>query len=126
QTLYPGDKLRVPRGKASQAEKKPRTHVVRRGDTMSGVALKYGVSVREIADANGMGAKLIIRTGETLQIPWPKSSSGSSSTGPSSSTSSSTGSASSTSTYVVKPGDTLSQIAAGQGVSTVALARANG
>src|SRR5690606_36955231 len=37
---------------------------------------------------------------------------------------SSTGSASST--YVVKPGDTLSQIAAGQGVSTVALARANG
>jgi LysM repeat protein/predicted Zn-dependent peptidase len=136
QTLYPGDKLRVPRGKAPQAEKKPRVHVVRRGDTMSGLALKYGVSVRDIADANGMGAKLIIRTGETLQIPWGSSASstgsGASSSAPASTATpggqpnSGGATPAAASAYVVKSGDTLSQIAASHGVSTVALARANG
>lgn len=123
-TIYPGDKLRVPRGPAPKAEKKPRTHTVRRGDTLSGLAVKYGVSVRSIADMNGMGAKLTIRTGETLQIPWGSSSSGGSSSG--SKSDSSSDSSGGTSDYKVKSGDTLSQIAARHNVSTVALARANG
>lgn len=134
-TIYPGDKLRVPRAPASKAERKPRTHQVRRGDTLSGLAQKYGVSSRAIADANGMGAKLIIRTGETLQIPWTSGASdankgGSASDGKSGDKK---GDASSgapvsgpTSMYEVKSGDTLSQIAAKNGVSTVALARENG
>jgi LysM repeat protein len=130
QTIYPGDKLRVPRGKAP-AEREMRTHNVRRGDTLSGLAKKYGVSARAIADANGMGSQLVIRTGEALRIPWPSknggtSSNGSSSNGSSSSDGTSEATSESTSVYVVKSGDTLSQIAARNGVSSVALAQANG
>jgi LysM repeat protein len=128
QTIYPGDKLRVPRGK-TPTEVKMRSHKVRRGDTLSGLALKYGVSMRDIADANGMGSKLTIRTGETLRIPYAskKGSGGSSSSSTStSSSSSSSSSEESSSVYEVKAGDTLSGIAAKHGVSTVALGQANG
>src|SRR5690606_30264335 len=45
--IYPGDKLKVPRGKRHE-EAKLRTHVVRRGDTLSALALKYGVTSRAI------------------------------------------------------------------------------
>jgi len=122
--IYPGDKLRVPRSRKKPA-KKPRVHEVRRGDTLSGLARKYGVRVRDIASANGMGSKQTIRTGESLRIPWggSKNPKGSKSGSDKSSGSSKSGS---TSSYKVRPGDTLSGIAAKQGVSTVALARANG
>ena len=128
-TIYPGDKLRVPRGPASKEEKKPRTHQVRRGDTLSGLSQKYGVSARAIAEANGMGAKLIIRTGETLEIPWG-SGGGQDSTKSGSKAGTSGGNQIPGSgpqvTYEVKSGDTLSQIAARHGVTSVALARENG
>jgi LysM repeat protein len=125
-TIYPGDKLRVPRGK-SAPEKKMRTHTVRRGDTLSGLALRYGVSVRDIADANGMGSKLTIRTGETLRIPGAsKGESSGSSSGSSSDASGSQPSGGSGTTHKVSSGETLSGIAHKLGVSTVALARENG
>src|SRR5690606_22525488 len=122
-TIYPGDKLRVPRGR-SVPEQKMRSHTVRRGDTLSGLAVKYGVSIREIADANGMGSKLTIRTGEALRIPWPQKGIGKGSS--SSSSSSGASSDSSGATHKVSSGETLSGIAHKYGVSTVALARANG
>jgi LysM repeat protein/predicted Zn-dependent peptidase len=125
QTIYPGDKLRVPRGKEKK-EKAPRSHQVRRGDTLGGLALKYGVSSYSIATANGMGAKSTIRTGESLIIPWAskddKGSSGSETNG-----SDGAQSAGPTSrTHKVNSGETLSGIAHKMGVSTVALAQANG
>ncbi len=135
QIIYPGDKLRVPRGKATQ-EKPARTHQVRRGDTLSGLAVKYGVGARAIADANGMGTKLIIRTGETLVIPWgtksgedKPASSGPASSAPAPSTpapGTSEQALPETSSHVVKSGETLSGIAHQHGVSTVALAQKNG
>ncbi len=123
-TIYPGDKLRVPRVRGKKPERKLRQHKVRRGDTMGALALRYGVSSRAIADANGMGAKMVIRTGENLRIPWgsKKNSKKSSNSG----SPASAKKAQTHSTYRVKSGDTLSGIAAKQGVSTVALARANG
>lgn len=124
-TIYPGDKLRVPRGKEKK-EKAPRTHQVRRGDTLGGLAVKYGVSSHSIASANGMGSKSTIRTGESLIIPWAlkddKSSGGSESTGSDEGQSSGPTSR----THKVSSGETLSGIAQKMGVSTVALAQANG
>ncbi len=125
--IYPGDKLKVPRGKQKK-ERPARTHQVRRGETLSGLAVKYGVKVRDIAAANGMGSRQTIRIGETLTIPWPsksddKDDDGSASGG---SSSSSSGSSDSGRTHKVSSGETLSGIAHKHGVSTVALARENG
>jgi len=44
------------------------THVVARGDTLIGIAGRYGVSVDEIRDANGKDSTLL-RVGETLKVP---------------------------------------------------------
>ena len=46
-----------------------RTHVVRRGDTLSGLAKRYGVSVSELRQANGMSEGETLKAGEALRIP---------------------------------------------------------
>jgi murein DD-endopeptidase MepM/ murein hydrolase activator NlpD len=43
-------------------------HVVRKGDTLSGLALRYGISVADLKHANGLKSDLI-RIGQTLRIP---------------------------------------------------------
>lgn len=125
-SIYPGDKLKVPRGLVKKP-RAPRTHQVHRGDTLSGLAVKYGVSIRDIANANGMGSKQTIRTGETLNIPWPSSETKAESTQSSSaSDAAATQSTQGQGTHIVQSGETLSGIALRAGVSTSALARANG
>lgn len=125
QTIYPGDKLRVPRGKEKK-EKAPRSHQVRRGDTLGGLALKYGVSSSSIAAANGMGAKSTIRTGESLIIPWGSKDDKSSGESETNGSDESESPGPSSRTHEVNSGETLSGIAHKMGVSTVALAQANG
>ncbi len=44
-------------------------HVVKRGDTLAGIARKYRVSMREIAGANNMRARSRILVGSRIQIP---------------------------------------------------------
>ena len=46
-----------------------RTHTVRRGDTLSGVAQRYGVSLSALASANGLSAKSGIKVGQRLKVP---------------------------------------------------------
>ena len=127
--IYPGDKLKVPRGKVTK-ERAARTHQVRRGDTLSGIAVKYGVKVRDIAAANGMGSRQAIRTGETLTIPWPSADRGEKSDlksgGPAASVSSPETAAAVGRSHRVSAGETLSGIAHQYGVTSVALAQANG
>ncbi|MGH2684603.1 MAG: LysM peptidoglycan-binding domain-containing protein, partial [Actinomycetota bacterium] len=41
--------------------------VVRRGDTLSGLAKRAGVSVRDLAGANGITNLHLIREGQTLR-----------------------------------------------------------
>lgn len=45
-----------------------KTHVVRRGDTLSGLARRYGVSVESLRRANGLSSDAI-RAGAKLKIP---------------------------------------------------------
>jgi murein DD-endopeptidase MepM/ murein hydrolase activator NlpD len=45
-----------------------KTHTVRKGDTLSAIGLKYGVSVGALKRANGLSSDLI-RVGQTLRIP---------------------------------------------------------
>lgn len=45
------------------------THTVRRGETLSGIAARYGTSVQAIANANGIRNQNLLRVGSRLSIP---------------------------------------------------------
>lgn len=55
-------------GAGSAIESVSRVHVVRRGDTLAGIARRYGVGVAEIKELNGLRSDLI-RVGQRLRIP---------------------------------------------------------
>jgi membrane-bound lytic murein transglycosylase D len=47
----------------------PRTHLVRRGDTLTGLAKRYGVTVQSLRKANGLADKETLKAGVALRIP---------------------------------------------------------
>ena len=94
----------------------PTTYTVRQGDTVSGIAARYGLSAQEVLVRNGLGWNTIIHPGQTLHLA---------STPAVSTASASTGSSSGSGSYHVKQGDTVSGIASRVGVSTTALLSAN-
>ncbi len=53
---------------AASSAAKPRRHRVSRGETLSGIALHYSVSPRDIQLANSMDDD-VVRSGQTLRIP---------------------------------------------------------
>lgn len=78
----------------------PRAVTVRRGDTLSEIALRNGVPTRELAQANGLRAPFTIYVGQRLTVPGAP-------------------------THTVRRGESLSQIAAQHNVETRELASAN-
>ncbi|HZI75962.1 MAG TPA: LysM peptidoglycan-binding domain-containing protein, partial [Gemmatimonadales bacterium] len=72
-----GQRLRVvspdaPRPAAAQPpadSDNGRTHVVRRGDTLKGLAKRYGVSIQALREANGLDERATLRVGLALKIP---------------------------------------------------------
>ncbi len=46
-----------------------RTHIVQRGETLGGLAKRYGVSIQALRKANGMSERSTLRAGVTLKIP---------------------------------------------------------
>lgn len=94
----------------------PTTYTVRQGDTVSGIAARYGLSAQEVLVRNGLGWNTIIHPGQTLHLA---------STPAVTTASASTGSSSASGSYHVKQGDTVSGIASRVGVSTTALLSAN-
>ncbi len=88
--ILPGNnyELRVPRGMkktlVARLDKIPETknspgypkvvyHKVRRGDTISTIARKYGSSIRAIAKANNLNRRYLIVAGKVLKVPTAKS-----------------------------------------------------
>jgi murein DD-endopeptidase MepM/ murein hydrolase activator NlpD len=47
-------------------------HVVRRGDTVHGVARRYGVPIRAVIDANGLRPPYTLKVAQRLAIPQPR------------------------------------------------------
>ena len=47
------------------------THTVQKGETLSGIASLYGVTVQEIVDANDLESADLIQIGQVLIIPLP-------------------------------------------------------
>ena len=96
----------------------PQTHEVKSGDTLSGIALTYGISQKRLRAMNNLDSDRI-RIGQKLAvIVNPEISRARRS----SATSVPAGGLD----YVVKPGDTLSQIAASHRVRITSIVRADG
>ena len=98
-------------------------HVVAAGESLSSVAAADGLTVAQLAAANGLSSGAQLVSGSTLLIPPQGSAApaaGSPAAGVGEPESASAGG------YVVQPGDTLSEIAAQQGISVAQLAADNG
>jgi soluble lytic murein transglycosylase-like protein len=108
-------------------------HVVAPGESLSSVAASDGLTVDELAAANGLSPDVSLLAGSTLMIPQqtPGTAGSEASPGETASSAQETGSstdgaASNTGSYIVQPGDTLSAIAARAGTSVAELAAVNG
>jgi membrane-bound lytic murein transglycosylase D len=64
------DEVRVTRARAAASEGSAVvTHRVRRGQTLSQIAARYGVSVRSLLAANRLRNRSVVRAGQVLRIP---------------------------------------------------------
>ena len=79
------------------------TYVVRSGDTLSHIASRRGVSLAALLKANHLSTRSVIHVGQKIRIPGA---------GAASSHRPSPAPATSTAIYTVRPGDTLSAVAA--------------
>lgn len=104
-------------------------HTVMPGESLTSVAAADGLTVSQLAAANGLSPTAQLTAGSGIQIP-PQLAGGVASPTPSASGtapgSSSAAAPSGSGSYVVQPGDTLSAIAARAGMSVDQLAAANG
>jgi len=55
--------------KTSKAKPAVRSHTVKKGETLTAIARKSGVSVKQLAAANGISASHRVRAGQRLRIP---------------------------------------------------------
>ena len=99
-------------------------HKVRSGDTLGGVAKRYGSSVRAIQETNGMGRSTLIRVGRTLRVPSGGASAGNLAARDADG-SGAGGSTDPAGTHTVRSGETVSSIALRHGVTVNAIVRAN-
>ena len=81
------------------------THIVRSGETLSGIATRYGTTYQTLASINGLSNPNLIYVGQRLKV---------------------SGSVSANRVYIVRLGETLSGIAAKLGTSYQVLAQKNG
>ncbi len=89
----------------------PVTHVVQPGESLSSIAMRYGVSLVDLARANGLTTRSWVYTGQVLQVPSAGAASVVGTTG---------------SVHVVQRGETLASIAWRYGVTVDQLVQANG
>lgn len=97
-----------PTPQPSQPVQTTTTYTVKKGDTLSGIASRYGTTYQELARINGISDPNKIYPGQVLKTNGTASS------------------VSNVETYVVKKGDTLSKIASKYGTTYQKIAKDNG
>jgi len=124
--IYVGMSLRIPQNGSSpsvaaakptsksdaspRTSSRPSSHTVRKGENLSGIASKYGLSASQLQSYNGLSSSKIL-VGQKLALSG-KGGTSSSSSG--------------TSTHVVRKGESLGTIAKRYGMSTAQLQKDNG
>jgi LysM repeat protein len=96
------------------------THTVVPGETLSSIAAANNLPTQSVAAYNGLSADAQVYVGQNIQIPSEEAvSTATASTG-------ATSAGTSGMLHVIQPGETLSAVAAANGVSPATLAAANG
>lgn len=69
--IFPGQRLVLPGGTARASEPAPEIarHTVVAGDTMGGIAERYGVDLAQLLSANGLGRESLIFPGQQVVLP---------------------------------------------------------
>lgn len=128
--IFPGQVLRLggtapaaaPEAAAPPPSTAATTYTIVRGDTVSGLAGRFGVSVQSILDANGLVRSSIIYPGQRLRIPGAVAA-----PAPHIETVASvTPVPAASAQYTVRTGDTVWSIAQRFGVTAAAILQANG
>lgn len=101
---------RLDDGERYYAQIPDKYHRVRRGESLSTIASRYGVSMRELIALNNLGNANFIRAGQQLRLPVPDTPTTLAKNG----------------VYTVQRGDTLSGIASRVGLNASTLASING
>lgn len=103
--IYVGQKLRIPQISLSSGGLL-KEHIVKKGENLSYLSNKYGISVSAIMSANNLSNKHILKIGQRLLIPASSDVT--------------------LQTYTVKKGDTVSDLALRFGSSTSEIGKLNG
>ena len=120
--IYPGQVLRLLTATTAPAPAPSGgTHVVVAGDTISGIAQKYGASTAAVLAANAMSRSSIIYPGQRIALPGASAPVAAPVPAPTPG-----GSASPAATHTVVSGDTISGIARRYGSTTEAVLASNG
>ncbi len=137
--IHPGQRLVVPGAKTSAGAKTSppptraaahpasgRVHVVRPGDTMTGIAARYGVALTKLLAANRQANPGMIQPGQRISVPGAKTSAGAKTSPPPARAAHRPANRPARGrVHVVRAGETMTGIAARYGVALTKLLAAN-
>lgn len=126
--IFPGQRLALPGGRATPVAPAPDAiakHLVAEGDTMSGIAARYGIALDELLQVNGLSRQSLIFPGESIVLP-PTAGSAAAPEAPTPTPAPTPITAPQPDTHLVVEGDTVWDIAARNEVEVAALVAANG